>query len=214
MVCWNGHFGQNWLWWPLASQEVSSSCMYSVKSTSNSGAGWRPTTVWSLCRIAQTLPTNWRRTSRVMWTQKSRMLWLCLCHRQVQIHCQLQRGPRLKLYQSDGTRGELLHRRISATPSHYKQKCFCAGGFFIFSFPLLTCLSWLGAKRKWEENNTWPGSQETEPAVGPGKVKNLREGVHKEWLVRASLPRGQTHDTPSSAEEIPEQTSIAMYASL
>lgn len=50
--------------------------------------------------------------------------------------------------------------------------------------------------------------------MGPGKVKSLREGVHKEWLVRASLPRGWTRDTPSSAEEIPEQTSMAMYASL
>lgn len=115
-VCWNGHFGQNWLWWPLASQEVSSSCMYSVKSMFNCGVGWRPTTVWSLCRIAQTLPTNWRRTFHVMWTRKSRMLWLSLCHRQVQIHCHLQRALRLKLYQSDGTRRE-LHRRIFTAPA-------------------------------------------------------------------------------------------------
>lgn len=27
------------------------------------------------------------------------------------------------------------------SPSHYKQKCFCSGGFLVFSVPLLTCLS-------------------------------------------------------------------------
>ncbi|XP_042791075.1 E3 ubiquitin-protein ligase MARCHF1 isoform X3 [Panthera leo] len=39
MVFLNGHFGQNWLWWPLASREVLSSCTYSVKSTFSYGAG-------------------------------------------------------------------------------------------------------------------------------------------------------------------------------
>lgn len=71
--------------------------------------------------------------------------------------------------------------------------------YLLLSLTDLFVLTW---SKKGNEKKITRDQDLKEPAVGPGKVKNLREGVHKEWLVQASLPEGWTRDTPSSAEEI------------
>lgn len=186
-MCWNGHFGQNWLWWPLASREVSSSCMYSVKSMFNCGVGWRPTTVWSLCRIAQTLPTNWRRTSHVTWTQRSRMLWLCLCHRQVQIHCHLQRAPRRKLYRSEGTRGNFVPEgSLQPQPLQTEMLLLWWLPCLLRSPTDLFVLTW--SKKEMRGNYQVIRIPRSRAHSGTWKGECLREWVHEELLVQATLP--------------------------
>lgn len=116
MVSSNGHFGQSWLWWPSASQEVWSSCMYSARSTCSCGAGWRPTTAWSSCRTAQTPPRGRRRTALAPWAWTPRMLGQCPHCRQGPPHGRQRRLAPLSSYPCDGASGGL-----SPSPAcHYR----------------------------------------------------------------------------------------------
>lgn len=98
----NGHFGQSWLWWPSASQEVWSSCMYSARSTCSCGAGWRPTTAWSSCRTARTQPRGRRRAALAPWAWTPRTLGRCLRCRQGPPHGHPRRPAPPSSYPCDG----------------------------------------------------------------------------------------------------------------
>lgn len=83
--------------------------------------------------------------------------------------------------------------------------------YLLLSLTDLFVLTW---SKKGNEKKITRDQDLKEPAVGPGKVKNLREGVIRNGWYKPVFQRDGHVILRVVQRKIPEQTSIAMYASL